>query len=466
MHNRKIIILSSSLFTDRILLYSTFFKNHNKNDLDIEIWTTSYPMNLSVFQNLNVNVKEFPKINNFRERFNYLRKISNTAWANKLNAFSILSMKKFNYKYFSFRTKFQTSLIDFFAAIINLFKLETRFENYLHKVLLTQSRSSSAYELLKEQQPDVLFVTNPFWLHESAIAIEAKKLGIKIYSFIPSWDNITTKTRFVFKSDFYAVWSEIRMQELITYYPFVEAKQVDIVGAPQYDIFFNTNFYEEKNVFLNKHELSNNLPIILYVLGSPLFLKSEFQTCVDFINQTIQYKSIEKFQILVRPHPNKDNDDLVDQLKNIHPNVKIQSFNLVGKTTEKRTQTEEQIVDWISTFKYTDVLINLSSTSIFDSLYFNKPVININFDHTFGRKYDTYIKEINSKWIHLKTVYDSNSINYVDSIKDVNDFIVRFLNNEIDLNIDKKHQILNLICNNEMGNSGEILLNSLLRRIK
>lgn len=303
---------------------------------------------------------------------------------------------------------------------------------------------------------------NPFWTHESAVAIEAKKLGIKIYSFIPSWDNITTKTRFVFKSDYYAVWSEIRKKELQKYYPYTSNQQIECVGAPQYDVFFNEKYGESKTDFLNRNGLNDDKPIILYALGSPNFIKSEVQTCIDVIDYFIKTGMINQIQVLVRPHPNKDNSELKEILANKHKNVKIQTFKTSGLVTELRTQTEDQIIDWISTFKYSDLLINLSSTAIFDALYFKKSVLNINFDHTNGKVFDEFIKEVNLKWIHLKTVYDAKVIYYVDDIPIIENKIKEFLEGKLE---SKGEKLLNEICFNADGKSGKKLAQSIFEKL-
>ncbi len=461
----KIVILSSSLFTDRVLLFSSFanlIKGKLKEDCSIEVWTSSYPLNINEFENLNLTIKEFPKISGFRERYNYLRKICNTAWSIRLKATSILSMNKKDFKDLSFKNKIVRIIVLFFSYLVCFFKFERKFEDFLHNLLMKQKRSKEAYIRLNTIKPDLLVITNPFWHYESAIAIEAIKLNIKIFSFIPSWDNITTKSRFVFKSDFYAVWSNIRKEELLKYYSYVQPNQIDVIGAPQYDVFFNEKFNENKIDFLNRNRLTNEKPIILYVLGSPNFIKSEVQTCIDVIDYFIKTGTINHIQVLVRPHPNKDNSELKEILSNKHKNVKIQSFKTSGLVTELRSQTEDQVVDWVSTFKYSDLLINLSSTSIFDALYFKKPVLNINFDHTKGKFFDEFIKEINAKWIHLRTVYDSNAIYYVNDILSIDYKIKEFLEDKLKSN---GENLLETICYNSDGKSGEKLAQSIFKKL-
>lgn len=120
---KKVVILSTSLFTDRVLLYSSFFES-NSEYYDVEVWTSSFPVNKEVFLSHNVNIKSFPKIKNFKERLNFLRRVNNLSWSYKLKATSFLSMKKFNFKHYDLQNKLKVILDVFLAKIINIFGLE------------------------------------------------------------------------------------------------------------------------------------------------------------------------------------------------------------------------------------------------------------------------------------------------------------------------------------------------------
>ena len=428
--------------------------------MDCEVWSTSYPNNKELYQSKQIKFQAFPIVNNFRERYNIIRQINNLAWAFHLNAPSILSMKKFQANGFNSRQRLRRFFETVFSKLLASFNLVGFIENRLFNMLKDQSRSLDSYNRLLADKPDMLVITNPFWLHESAVAIEAIKLGIPVFSFIPSWDNITTKSRFVFKSNFYAVWSDEQKGQLLKYYPYIKEFQIFVVGAPQYDVFINTPFETSKADFFKKNRLNPNLPVVLYALGSPNFIKSEFETCRQFLEDSLQSGSINDFQVLIRPHPNKDTNNLINDLEAIHGNIHVQVTTISGIEVEQRSQTEADIADWIETFKFSDVLINLSSTCIFDAAYFKKPIININFDHTDKTLYHNFIKEINSTWAHLRTAFDSGALYSVNGIPELCDSIKMALENPL-AKFQNQQVMLQKLCNNSIGRSGEAFMKAI-----
>lgn len=460
----RLIILSSSLFTDRVLLYSTFASAINR-DAYIEVWSTSFPQNKNEWEEKGYIIKPFPKVNNFRERHNVLRFTNHHLWNYKLDATSIKSMRRFsekNERSFSIIKKKSERFIGYSLSKLGAgLKLEKKLLKFLGK----QSRSSDAYKLLKDNRPDGIIVTNPFWMHEAAIAIEAAKLDIPIFSFIPSWDNITTKSRLVFRSSAFAVWSSLRTTEFRKYYPLFSDAPIFETGAPQYDVFFHSFHKEEKNDFFIRNNLDPSLPVILYALGSPNFLKCEIETCFQALRYFKEEGLLEKCQVLVRPHPNKHNSERENEYMAIHKNVKVQQVGLTGLSTEKRTQSAAQVNDWISTFKYCDIVINLSSTVLLDAMYFDKPVINIDFDGEKEKKYQAFIKFINRHWIHLSTIFNSGALDYVASVEEMHQAVINNLNNP-KAKSNQRSAIRKLICNNDDGFSGKKLAEAILITFK
>lgn len=460
----KLLVVSSSLFTDRMLLFSTF-ANSILSEAKVDVWSTSYPENSQLWEEKGYRVLSFPHQKNFRESLNLLRFINHHLWNYKLNATSILSMQKFAELQTPLKYRTKRKLERYVGRVLALFGFGVGAEKLLLKLLLSQNRSLEARKRMIEEKYDGIFITNPFWQHESAVGIEASKLGIPIYSLIPSWDNITTKSRLVFKSNAFAVWSDIRIKEFREYYPIFHDVPVYPVGAAQYDVFFNDEMLEEKRAFCEKNQLKMDLPILLYCIGSPNFVKSEITTCIDSLKYFGKKGLLESIQVLIRPHPNKHNSENEAEYLAIHDNVKIQNVGLQGRITEKRFQTKSQIIDWVSTFKHVDLVVNLSSTVTLDSTFFNKPVINIDFDNHGTKTYHSFIKFLNRNWTHLKSLYNSDAIDYVDSNEFFYKTILRVMESP-EYRSEERKALRKLICNNEDGKSGEKLALSVLETFK
>ena len=87
-------------------------------------------------------------------------------------------------------------------------------------------------------KPELIFCINQRQVNAIAPLTAANELGITTGTFIFSWDNLP-KATMVVEPDFYFVWSENMKQELLNYYPFIDAKNVFITGSPQFEPHFN-----------------------------------------------------------------------------------------------------------------------------------------------------------------------------------------------------------------------------------
>ena len=464
----KILILSTSLFADRILLFSSLAPYLTQR-ANVEVWATSLPANGDLWQEKGFIVTEFPIVFDFKERLNVLREINHTAWAYALPAPAILGMHNFGKRRVNRKKRFSfVDLLPLFTfwtgRILGLSRLHGKFENWLLPKLKTASRSPEARIRLTQMQPDIIVSTGPMWMFEAAVAIEAGKLNIPVFSFIPSWDNITTKSRFTFMSSAFGVWSDIRKKELCKYFPRTTPKLVHVVGAPQYDVFFNPQYQESKAMFCSKYGLRADLPIVLWGLGSPLFIKSEFQSGVYALEKMKQTKQLDHIQFLVRPHPNKDHWEMFDLLRGFHPNVVLQEIPQLGVSTVKRTQTDKEIAEWINTICHCDLVLNMTSTILLDGVFFDKPSVNIAYDDTPGAVYDAYLKSINATWPHVNSVVRSGASAYPGNVDDLITAIFEALQHPEEKR-ELRKKLWRDIVNNPEGRAGEQLAKAILETV-
>jgi hypothetical protein len=457
----KILVLSSSLFTDRILLFSSIGKVYP--NADFTIWLTSDSETIKSANNLDYTVAPFPEIKPLPERLNFLRKINDLAWSYKLNATSIISMRKFGSK---FRPKsFYYSVICFLGKLVYVLRLCSWMEKTIFKMALRMASSEYVKNNLLNSGYDAIVSTNPFWETEREVALEAKKLGLPVIAFIPSWDNITTKSRLVFEPNAFIVWSDIRIKELNKYYPQSLNKKVFAVGAPQYDIFTNTGYYQSRDLFFAQYNLNPDKPTILYALGSPNFLSSEYEGVICFTDLFKDRGLHLKYNLIIRPHPNKDTNSLQSSI-NETESIVIQKTRLARRATNKRTQNEDDIINWVNTFRHSDVVINLSSTVIFDGLFFNKEIIDINFDPGTKGIYQEFIKEINSEWTHLKPLFNHPALYYANTFEDIFYQLDSILEKGKHTSEKDKKALFEEVCGAKDGLKGERLGKAIVNSIR
>ena len=69
---------------------------------------------------------------------------------------------------------------------------------------------------------------------------------------IHSWDNITIKGRLEFSYDAYLVWSAEMQRQLHEYYPRTHRGNTFVVGALQYDVFFDPRYHQDRATFCRR----------------------------------------------------------------------------------------------------------------------------------------------------------------------------------------------------------------------
>jgi len=454
----RILLLSSSLLVDRVFLYTNFLDTLRQTS-DVTIWATSAEddQNASVWSKTDVPVEKFPKIEALPEfPHNALRRLNEFVWDYSHPLPSRTSMQR------HVRNKKQEIFVRALklpARILALLGLEKTVENKVEKRLLDVPRSAEAEARLKELQPDVIVTTGPFQYEQPAIFAAAKKLGIPTLAYIPSWDNVTTKNRMLFKYDGYIVWSEQTKKELREVYPYTKDQPVYVVGAPQYDIFPQVRFHQTREEFCRAQNLDPALPIIVYAIGSPNFLQ-EHHGAIHLAERVFRGE-LGKVQMLVRPHPIHDNAELHEFFDKFAPAVRLQQTPNAGIKVSARSQDKEQIVEWVNTFRHSDVVVNLSSTVTIDAAIFDHPVVNLDFDPQPGAADQELIKDINHRWNHFKPIAESGGVWLVKTPDEMVNAVRNYLKNPT-LHRAKRQWITNYVCGYLDGKCGERMAKAVL----
>ncbi len=457
-HPIKTIILSSSLLTERILLYSGFMPALN-DDVQAEIWTTSN-RNLG-FRNVDadsqVAIKPFPAIRPFKEfPYNHLRRLNEYVWDYRLRPPSRAGKMQ---RIRDNNTRFYIRSLKLPARILAMLKMESRLEDWLEGVLVNYPRSPEAEERLRAFSPDVMITTGTFRFEEPAITASAIKLGIPTLGFITSWDNPSTKNRTVFKYDGYLVWSEQMQADLHRFFPYTRRAKIYVVGAPQFDVFFLSRFDEPRERFCARHKLDPALPVILYAFGSPNLFDE--QPSVFYLAERVARGELGEAQMLIRPHPLFDKGLDLAALGRLGRRVIVQETGQTGLSVPARAQNEAQIHDWVNTFRHAAVVVNLSSTAAIDGAIFDKPVVNLDYDPGPGQSRQDLVKEINHSWTHFKTIAESGGMRLVNNPAEMVEAVVTYLK-EPGLHRAERRAMAKHVCGYLDGRCGERMAEAVL----
>lgn len=398
-----------------------------------------------------------PRVEGFREiPHNYLRRLNEFAWDFHLKAPSRLSMIE------KVRNRTQ-------AAHIKVLKLPARlmawtglhrsFENRLNRMLLAYPRSPEARERLRELRPSVVVATGPHRYEEPAVVAEAINLGIPVLALVTSWDNLTTKGRMLFEYEGYLVWSEQMKKELHQFYPQSREAPVYVVGALQFDVFFQERFQQSREEFCLAQGLNPAKPYVLYALGSPNFLR-EHHGALAFA-QRVQRGELGDIQVLVRPHPLFDKGQEAELLRGLGAGIVVQRTGDADKALTARTQDFNQIKDWVNTIRHASVLVNFSSTVGIDAAICDKPVVNLDFDPEPGQPNQALVKDVNHVWSHFKPIAESGGMWLANDMDEVVHAVHEYLARP-ELHREKRRWMAEYVCGFLDGKCGERMAKAIL----
>jgi hypothetical protein len=268
-----------------------------------------------------------------------------------------------------------TSLIRLNRSIVKKWKAD-------EDALMKQSSTYKQYAAwLTDLKIDSLFTVTPFLSEVNLIGRILKESGNKIIASIHSFDNVTKRGWQQTIFDCYLVWNKYNQQELLRIYSQqLNADQIKIVGAPQFDFHFDKNFLLAKQDWLKKFNIPKGKKIILYAGGAGAFFPMEVQYAV-YIKQLIEAGDLKDTVLLVRHHPLDKPDRW---LKHIGHSDSV-FFETPQQGTEKLDYTNVTVNDvkgLMSTLAYTDVHISFCSTITVDGSAFAKPQIGVYYDES------------------------------------------------------------------------------------
>lgn len=442
----RVLILSSILLMDRVLRFTDCIGRLASLGIDPTVMTTSQPSAIPGGELIG-----FPPVRPYRMfPYNYLRRFNDFLWdARNPTPTRESAARLIRNAGLSPRMRLIRRAALLSAPALDPDVIESRLE----KLLLRAERSPAGAEWLHEKCPRLVVATGPHRFNDEGIVAEARRQGIPVAAFITSWDNLSTKNRMVFTYDGFIVWSERMKEELLQNYAYSRGRPVHVVGAPQFDLFFQKRFELTREEFCRRNGVDPGRPVIVYGLGSPNFSPGEWYA-VEHLAKDVSAGRLGNAQMIVRPHPLFDNGLLAERLSPYLPDAVVQRTGDPKLETAARYQDEEKIIDWVNTFRHADVVVNFSSTVTVDAAIFDRPVVNLDFDPAPGSPDRQLYHEVNHVWTHFRPLAESGGISLVRSLDEMTDAVRKYLAHP-ELHREGRRWIASHVCGFTDGHSGE-----------
>jgi CDP-glycerol glycerophosphotransferase (TagB/SpsB family) len=256
----------------------------------------------------------------------------------------------------------------------------------------------------------------------------------------------------MFQSDAYIVWSEQGKRELHHFYPYTKSLPVFVVGAPQFDVFFQERFVQTREEFCTTQGLNPDKPIIIYAVGSPNFLQEKYGAL--HLAERVMAGDLGDAQVIVRPHPIHDKMEMAELFGRFAPQVVLQRAADAGSKLTARSQDVNDILEWVNTFRHADVVVNLASTVTIDAAVFDRPVVNLDYDPEPGQPNQALVSDVNHVWTHFKPVAESGGVWLVNNPEQMIEAIKGYLADP-SLHRERRRWLTQYVCQYLDGQCGE-----------
>ena len=273
---------------------------------------------------------------------------------------------------------------------------------------------------LKKEKPSFVFCTNQRPVLAIAPILAAQDLGIPTATFIFSWDNLP-KATMVVDTDYYFVWSQHMKNELLFYYPYIEASKVFVTGTPQFESHFDKSKIISKEAFFEQHNLDLQKKYICYSGDDITTSPDDHHYLEDVAKAVVQLNEAgNHFGIIFRRCPvdfSSRYDVVLEKYKDVIVPI-APKWEQVGNYWNAILPTVDDIDLQLNTITHTELVINLGSSMVFDFVTQNKPCLYINYDvPERALKYWSVEKIYN--YIHFRSMPSKESIIWLNSPKEI-----------------------------------------------
>lgn len=425
MKAKKIFILLPDGIGLRNFAFTSFVEKGREQGWNIVFWNST-PFDLSTLGLSEIKLKAKPSF--LTDLFKRTRK----------NIELDLFEKKFRDKVY--RTyEFSPSTKGIKAKVKNL--MVTLFTSLhsgesglgqLRKRIKASERRTTYYkecvDVLKIEQPDLVFCTNQRPVIGIAPLVAAGDLGIPTATFIFSWDNLP-KATMVVESNYYFVWSDHMKEELQKYYQYIFENQIIVSGSPQFEHHFDKKNLRQKEDFYNQYELDSEREYLCFS-GDDLTTSPHDQ--IYLRDMAIAVRKLnekgENIGIIFRRSPvdfsdryNKIIKEFLDVIVPIAP-----AWEMTGEAWDTVLPTKKDLEVQRNIIENTFMVINLGSSMVFDYVSYNKPCAYINYNPDV-KDIARDVSEIYD-YVHFRSMPSTYSVFWINSPDEVPGLILKILN--------------------------------------
>jgi len=239
----------------------------------------------------------------------------------------------------------------------------------------------SAERLFDRYRPTLVAVSTPGLIFaEIPMLRTARRRGIRAMAVDLSWDNLTNKLFPIRRIDRLAVWNRTMKREAQDLHGY-DGDEIDVVGPPQFDRYFNGEKRSSRAEFCRRAGLDPSRRL-LTLTTIPAEAYPRHDAVIDPLLDAIRSGAIgQPCDLLVRVHP-RDDLRAYDRYAGAPHVVVEKPFRESARAGDGHAVdvTAENTRHLADTLYHSDVVLNVASTIAIEASIFDTPVVNIAFD--------------------------------------------------------------------------------------
>jgi hypothetical protein len=228
--------------------------------------------------------------------------------------------------------------------------------------------------VLSDRSISAVLSVTPYHDQDGLVLWAAQQAGRPTLTSVISFDNPTTRSRMIARSDRILVWNRYNADEILRAYPDVEAGRLGIIGAPQFDLHRRQDLLVDEGAWRTSLGLPAGRPIILYGAGPSSLVPAEFRL-VTAIDRAIDDGRVPgEPYLLVRRHPADDPEPWRDRRDQLRHGTIVDPW-APGSDPNRSWPTRDDLVAQVSSLAHSAVHVNVCSSMTLDGAMFDRPQI-------------------------------------------------------------------------------------------
>ncbi|WP_066219222.1 UDP-glycosyltransferase [Formosa haliotis] len=426
--SKKILFIIPDGVSLRNFVFTSFYKQAQAMDMDI-VFLNLTPLPLSELGLREVvpkGVKQHPLTDSFKnakkrvELNQFIRRDEDTVYHKYWFPLKYSGIKSF------IKHSLTKVLIGFCNSEHGILSLRKRIRQLESKTKYYEE----CIAIIKQVAPDVVYSASQRSILSIAPIEAAKALRVATVGFVFSWDNLP-KSMLDVETDYYHVWSEHMKTELLKYYPFVKAKQIEVTGTPQFEPHYNKDILVSKAAFYKQYHLDSDTTYFCFsgddVTTSPqdpMYLRDVAKAIKNLNSQGHQ------LGIIFRRCPVDFSgrfDAVLEKFKNIIIPI-APLWDAIGKGWNTKLPTQEDSVLLANLAEHTVGVINLGSSMVFDYVAHNKACAYMyyHYDEQNNIKPGVHVYD----YVHFRSMPTKQAVTWLNHPNEIQEDLLAMLNHE------------------------------------